>query len=843
MFIAEHTLETSDPVPCRTHLRLASGFAQAYALGTLLYVAGGVSVFPVFFGMAAGGFMFCMAPGLALYSLLSLRRDSRFSSAVLLVLSCSLGFTFNFLWNIAVYLLGFSIVQATMGYLVATTAMYGGLLAYWWWRGHGQHLLPGFRDWLPTLGILAVLAVLIWWFSRLPPAGFYIEELMVLRKVFENSRILSDNISFQPGAHTTYYFIPFYLMVAMTAQFAGVDVFNAVVGLWPFTTAVSLLCVTMIVRSLGGGWTSPAIFLAGGILGTLLLPHPTSNLFTLLAPFPDRYALAAGVLIPLALFHFMVHVGEDKVSMAAFVGLVYLIVEITFIHARETLYFLVIVLVGAAMAALDWSRNRALLSRIFGLVMVVTGLLLLYRLVNLSLQPELDAFIGLLRKDMMRQLAEALSLHGWPAYFGIPQFHGPNVPDAFDYGDRFGAWRQFREIAFLPAVVCLLPLYACLVSRPSLLLAPVALASFGLFSLFQGTRLAIGIAVGAPFVFDIFSVLFLLAALVMVDLLRMVAVLAVNTGTGRLYVLLLALFAFVIFLYLTNRTPYATGHPYSEMLCYLATLAVAIWRLYLWRRSDGDIVRPLPGMATAIVRLACMASPQRVVLVGISMMSAITLYAALVTRQEQASTQVANAATPFRLGTSLAENMRELDRRRLFAVSTTHNFSLPESMVEFIHTQIPLGQVWFGSHTAAVMLISPQYSPVVSFGGSMEEGFEANNNFLSWFHGVDDRERLRTSRLADKAGFGALLMDSSKRERLLDYLDREGIDWIIAIPGDMAIMERVFSEDESTAARFDKMVEAEGYVIYAYRRDRKNDQAMRANSAATSSTCSSGMVG
>jgi hypothetical protein len=266
--------------------------------------------------------------------------------------------------------------------------------------------------------------------------------------------------------------VPFYLFIAMGAQFSGVDVIQAVPGLWAFTAGVSLLCMVAISRLMSGHWAAVAAIVAMTTFHALFLSQPMSNLVTVFAPFPDRYALAAGVLIPLALFHFLIHMGEKKINVPAFVGLVYLITEITFIHARETLFFIGIVLVCASIMLFDLKRNRQDLVRIFWLLCIVGVILLVYRQMNLAMQPDLDGFIARLRKDMVGHL-----LHGWEQYgigstFGLPQFYGADIPDSFAYSDRFSLWSIFEGLGFVPIVICLLPVYALSVERPAMLLAP-----------------------------------------------------------------------------------------------------------------------------------------------------------------------------------------------------------------------------------------------------------------------------------------------------------------------------------------------------------------------------------
>ena len=823
-----------------THYTLVSWFGLAYIVIYILHITSLFSFFPTSVKLTTAGFVFCMGPGLALYAVLAFFRKSNFPLLTLLVLSCSLGLTYNFLSNIFIFLFEPSLAQAMEGYLFVVALVYVFLLMKWKSLGITLFSIPGsFGQQTLIFSGLSFFAIAGVLFHQMP-SGLYVEELIVLRKLFDNSVISATNIAFHDGEYTTYFFVPFYLFLAMSAKLSGIDILDIEGGMWPFTASISLLCFAAIMRHLSGNWVTVCVLMAMGLVHILFLNHPVSAELTVFAAFPDRYGLAAGVLIPLALFHFLIHVEHSRINIPAFVGLVYLIVEMTFIHARETLFFLGIVAMYAFIQAFDFKNNKDTLIRIFYLFCIVSGILLFYRYINLSIQGTLNAYISQMQNEMWAQFSQGLNEHGWLSLIGVPQFlvHGNGVWDSFQYANHFKQWERFPGFAFVPVTVCLLPVYVLAVDRPSLLLAPAAMAGFGLFSLFQGFHLLIGYIVGAPYIFDIFSVLFILGAFVFSDMARILGSLILLPSQsrfkrGREWTLILLVFLLSFVFFLNPDIGYATGVLEFEILVYLLTL-IGVWvRANHFRMSNSsanDRARSafeienikrwgwvkeaysLPGRVA--ITAQCLAPTSRLLMISIVIGLFITgitfnstLYALRLNDEQKWNLQEGKDVI-------IGKAFNKLSRLNLFYLSRQHDWRLPPSMVAYIRNNIPELQTWFGGHTLPIMAISNQYAPVLSVDGDVSFGFAANIFFLDNFYGVGTaKERFsKTSFL--RMDFTEFLESQKDIAKLFGVLRDNGVQWVITRPREEQLMEHFLETSPLVRSNLALAFEAEGFKIF-----------------------------
>lgn len=810
---------------------LGSWFALLYFAASALYATSISQALPGFVSINLAAFVFCFGPGFALYSLISLSRGSHFSYMTLFVLSCSLGFTYNFLANVLIYVFHPSLQVATSVYLFSVAIIYLFLLVFWKHKGVQLFASSGLVGWRPMALLAVALLVFMFVLFLKMPAGFYVEELVILRKLFENHEITATNIAFHMDERTTYYFVPFYLFIAMCAQFSGLDVIQAVSGLWGFTASVSLLCMVATSLLIYRHWAVAASIVAMATFHALFLNQPTSNHLTVFAPFPDRYALASGVLIPLALFHFLIHMGEKKINIPAFVGLVYLITEITFIHARETLFFVGIVLVCMSIMLFDLKRNRQDLIRIFWLLCIVGGILLAYRHINLASQPDLDGYIARLRGDMVNQLRVAWEQYGIGSMFGFPQFQSA-LTESSPYFNQFRLWSIFEGMGFVPIVICLLPLYALSVERPAMLLAPAVIAAFGLFSLFQGIRLAIGILVGSPFIFEIVSVLFLFAAIVFADMARMLGVLFVAPHTAgrdsefRVTVLtILGMFLVAMFEFSKN-TGYATGSPYFEMLIYLLTLLAVGGRVIQLRRcadqytvGEGkDAVPAQDGTGSAIPWLSC---PGNVVGRYASVSNERRLIAAaaaigLLTVGLMGHPQSGIKERPVPNGRLEGDYNAVAEQKRMISM-TSADYRLPPSLILYIRNDIPPLQTWFGGHTLPVMMVSNQYAPVMTVDATMTNGFEANQLFIKKLFGTEMAKTHKQQGMGEQRIYGLtnyLVGDEADTQRFFASMDELKVQWIITRPYEKVHIEKIIASSKVVQNRLEQRFEVEGFKIF-----------------------------
>lgn len=821
--------------------RLTLWFALAFMAIYGLHLVGLYSMIPASIRLPLCGFVFCMGPGFALFSILSYSRNSRYPYLTLLVLSCSLGLTYNFIANVAIYVFQPSLAQAMEVYLLLACLLYLAVLAASGKQGRVPWDALRRIQWPAVVGCGAILILWSVVISNKTPAGLYVEELVILRKLFENSSISMTNIAFHADEYTTYFFVPFYQMLAMSAQFSGIDILDVQQGLWPFTAAVSLLCLAAITRQITRRWAAVAAIVCMGIIHGLFLPQPMSNALTVFAPFPDRYAFAAGVLVPLAMFHFLIHMAERKINIPAFIGLVYLIVEMTFIHARETLFFVGMMVVTGFVMLLNYRERKHDLVRVLWLLGVVGLVLLAYRQINLALQPDLGRFLSHLREDMVAQLQRGLDAHGVLTLLGVPQLHLDQY-DTFPYQHHFPYWWFTPGLAFVPAALCLLPLYVMVVDRFALLVLPLAIVGFGFFSLPQGLHLVAGIIVGVPFIFDVFSVLFILLAVVFADTLALVSALLATPNEGslrRVGLWGLALIAGVVTVELAvnrnNPEGFATGGVISEIALYGGALAGLLIRAGHLRRNDvgkdsrigvqhsyensckGKHAWLVPGRK--VLAALILARPRALVFTTVCVTGALMVQALWVTvwphRAIGASERVKNHVGPEDM---VAARYNQRDRQHLFHVAPDLSWRLPPAIISYIRREIPELQTWFGGHTMPVLIVSNQYAPVLSVAGSLNSGFFSNVPFVEKIQGEAAAKQFRVSSGVLQLGdFSRLLEVSRDIREPLELLWEYGVQWIMTRPVEGEAIDRVLANDPQARAALEFRFESEDYRIYRLR--------------------------
>ncbi len=815
--------------------RLTLWFAIAFMGIYGVHLVGLYPMIPASIRLPLCGFVFCMGPGFALFSALSFSRTSRYPYLTLLVLSCSLGLTYNFIANVLIYVFQPSLARAMEVYLLFAGLLYLAILVSWVQQGIVPWDAVRRIRWRAVFAVGTALMVWSVVVSQKTPAGLYVEELIILRKLLENSSISMTNIAFHADEYTTYFFVPFYQMLAMSAQFAAVDILDVQQGLWPFTAAESLLCLAAITYQITRRWAAVAALVLMGVVHGLFLPQPMSNALTVFAPFPDRYAFAAGVLIPLAFFHFLIHMAEQRVNLPAFIGLVYLIIEMTFIHARETLFFVGIVVVTGLVMVLNYRERKHDLVRVAWLLGVVGLVLLAYRQINLALQPDLGRFLAHLRQDMLMQLQRGLEAHGLLTLVGIPQLHLDQY-DTFPYQHHFPYWWFTPGLAYIPAVLWLLPAYVMVVERLALLVLPFAVAAFGLFSLFQGLHLMAGLIVGVPFIFDVFSVLFILLTVVFADIIAIVSAFLASPGGGSLrkngwwgLVVIAAVVMIESTVNLINPAGFAAGGAIPEIILYGTVLVCLLVRARQLKRTGADeklhneesfvSTRYLlvPGRKT----LAALILAKSHVQVGVTVciVSGVMLQAAYSgawpTREIKVSEGGRTAADSQ---SAIANRYNQYDRQHLFHVAPDLSWRLPPSITAYIRREIPELQTWFGGHTLPVLIVSNQYAPILSVAGTLNPGFFSNVPFVMQVQGEDAAKEFRVSAGTVRLGDFSRLLDVSRGRRApLDLLRGYGVQWVLTRPTEAEAIDRMLAIDPQTREALELRFDSEGYRIYRLR--------------------------
>jgi hypothetical protein len=586
-----------DPVLVSPRDVMLVGLATVVALGAALYWAGYIRVIPPSIAIAVTLLFFTLAPGYLLVLLLQAWSRQRYGFLTLALLSTSLGFTWNFLANVIVYITGPNIDRTVSAYVAAVAVGYALAIfvRFVLRRGAGTYrvAIEPFR--VACVGICVCLIYVM--ILHRDPSFFYVDEFIIIRKILSVSSIAFDNIAYDLNDRTTYFFAPFYITIAMVTRFLDVDLFIGYLAVWPFTALISLACIAKLSQLLSDSLAPAAILLALAMIVVLFVPIPTSFYRVDLLPYPDRYSVAVGVLLPLAMFHFFMHVKDRHFNPAMLIGLIYLLVENTFIHAKETIYVVGLLAIYLGMLWLRPVWDRAQFLRTLSVLGMVVLIVAIYAVWNAAANPDLFAHLAEHRAASGREFLAAAEQLG-PGIFLQPK------------GSSY-AWQMehmlIRAGAGWTIVVLLfaLPLFVAWVERFEALLFPIAIAAILLITASDGLGMLIVAAVGEPDVMRSGPTIFLLGLIVLVHfislLCRRSAMLAATIRGIRARVeirslesaQLIPLAAGVAMLFaalpiagslvfpnrlgLQERT--VTGSVATDVLLFTSVILISIWRI------------------------------------------------------------------------------------------------------------------------------------------------------------------------------------------------------------------------------------------------------------------------
>jgi hypothetical protein len=248
--------------------------------------------------------------------------------------------------------------------------------------------------------------------------------------------------------------------------------------------------------------------LALAMIMVLFVPIPTSLYRVDLLPYPDRYSVAVGVLLPLAMFHFFMHVRDRQFNPAMFVGLIYLLVENTFIHAKETLYVVGLLTIYLGMLWLRPVWDRAQFLRTLSVLGMVVLIVAIYAVWNAAANPDLFAHLAERRAAAGRDFLAAAEQRGAWVFL---QTDGSSYEWQMELMvNRAGAGWTLVVLLFA------LPLFVAWVERFDALLFPTAIAAILLITASDGLGMLIIAAVGEPDVMRSAPTIYLLGLIVLV---------------------------------------------------------------------------------------------------------------------------------------------------------------------------------------------------------------------------------------------------------------------------------------------------------------------------------------
>lgn len=534
-----------------TRASLALGGAGV-ALGVTGLLVGGLAG-PIGFRLIVGLISFGLAPGMLILAATNWRRAERADGLPLtFVNAVALSFSCNLLLNLVLFSTRISFRELTALYLGGQAIAYAAVGLAFLRNPASSFLQPVALSASPArmvAGALLSVALFgtIYYTYNNAMCGAPIEELVVLRKLQDAPTIRYDNLSLVRGQPATYLFVPFQIFITGVATVGHLDVALVYPTFHAVTTLLGILALLLLCWEVFHD--EVAVWVLAGFLalavGTDFLGLQVE--LGLVAPCPNRYGFAGGVLLPLSLLMFFVSLRTSSGRLLHFFLLTYLVVEMTFVHARETLFALACMVVTSLFLGLRFQKHSSLLRLVAIAIASTVGALLTYKYVNLALSQSLDLYVGLLTEESrnaLRRLVNEQGLLGSLFSPGPPQISilfpevGLRVPHGVaGYGPiLLGSLQQlyFPSRLVLPIALMALPAVVLMAGSLVELVLAACLSLLGLVLLSGLLKLGISAIVGNPEVLGAFCLAYLLAFLLFARLVSQVAErLALSCGTGK----------------------------------------------------------------------------------------------------------------------------------------------------------------------------------------------------------------------------------------------------------------------------------------------------------------------
>ena len=800
-------------------LALALSVAVAgVALSLTGYAWDGWSTMPVAIRFAAGLIVFGLSPGLLIAGPLLAGRSRTVGPAdfVISVFTCS--FSCNLIFNIVLFLSDVSFADLAHAYVVAQALGYV-LWGAWAWRGrreralagepartvevHGAMLFSGL-----VLTIAAAALTYIAYANGPPPVNP--EELVSLRKLAENPTVRYDNLFFRNGDPSTYLFVPFQILIVGTSLLAHLDVVLTYSLFWGVTTALSIAILTRLAFLMFGRAEVAAVVCLTMILIGFFDPRSVIFDAGIVTPYPNRYGFGSGVLLPLCLVLFWSILRDPRTHIWRWALLTYLVIETTFVHARETILAMGAMAAVFVLLAARGRQYRAELLRIAGIMAVIVTVLLAYKYVNLSFAPQLDAYVSGLSSASRDAAARMIEERGlWSAMvaeapgrvsIGVDATTTVDVSIA-RYQDLFVAtWNrsvddpEFLGRLYLPLVLLLLPVYALRARSIAEASLALVLAGLGVITASGPLELWVAAVVGNPEVFVAYNLIFVAALFVFGDVVdrtaAAIARLPDRSRIGTIPVLLASAALPVIVFTLTApilEWRAALGNLWTPPVAwFLITASIAaigyrfsMSELPLVFRGHSGHAKPLPLLAAGCIAIAVMIP---------------TLRESVVWRENPFTPEYPSS----RFTGDLVDDYDILD-----ASNRLDPVAYPVDLIRFFRESLPPNQTVLSRDTLALALPAPHFGAVVSSAGRIPPSFIANSEYLRAF-----------ARREDEFAFAPYFTDEEGRRLFRDMLQQLHVDIVIVDPAESTAVRDSIERHDDLRAMLQPVFESEGFLVY-----------------------------
>ena len=264
---------------------------------------------------------------------------------------------------------------------------------------------PRSLRWLPTV-LLLVIVGLAWALYAVGSPIFDTEEIVIARRIAENSILHVDNLMHRLGAPTTYLYVPYQFSEAMVARLAGWDVVLVMLKLRFIFVILGLAILYSLARTLWNDHRVACLITLAAVGVIFIDPDAVATRIGILAPYPNRHGVAPGLFLPLS-FLFALKAMDPKEGR--FFGRWFLGVALSMaiVHAREGSHLL-LWMVGLGMVLAADARGRQVLRRWGILLATVLIVLIVFKLRQGAVVLHAESLTASLRSQIVavaRQMA------------------------------------------------------------------------------------------------------------------------------------------------------------------------------------------------------------------------------------------------------------------------------------------------------------------------------------------------------------------------------------------------------------------------------------------------------
>jgi len=681
-------------------------------------------------------------------------------------------------------------------------------------KQQNRHNIETFAK-IPYTGIVTFGGVLFLTFIlyRFLPSGFMVEELIVLRKIFESDAITMRGMAYMPAEATTYIFFPFYLLVAMISRAVSVDVVIGVSMMRGFTGAIYMLSLAQISYLVSKSKYPGIIIFFATLIHAIFFIHsrPDSDILTIFIPPADRIGFSV-CLMALALFHFIVHMQDKKTNIGMFIGLIYLIIEIAFVHANEAILIIICVFLFLFLLLLQRPLDIQKVKRCVAIIIICLLVLVCYKYINLFVNQNLHLYVAEMKELARDKLIQKMNTVGLLQAFSFS-------PSPYPLENEIGMWAYNASLYILPQlkntpgtrfifpVLLLLPFISYFARNVYELFFPFLIIILMLIYMSDGIRLLMIMLIGSYHFFSAFmnAISIALIIIIAVNINRFSNFLMYYFSNPTLYrryhlFVLLPVPALICRLLFIENFQTLTGFFYGDLTVYIVSMLIVIFKCFRINSLDG----------VSIIKQPAQFHSNNIVLslIIVFILSASIAETYMFTKSSKSRGIEEILSYEYHPASFTGDTISDLQRLAQQGILNLTNIKQvkldadPEA-IRFIHNNLPVRQIWWSISSVSILVYLNQYAPFLAENGWLSRGWESNIAFIADNYGINMKsDAIRIQSLSSFALHDiSRITEQTIRNSLFTVFEKYKIRYILAPEIEYASVIDALQENPEFAQR------------------------------------------